>query len=104
MTHIGQKWNKPETYKPEDAIWANANNAMIVDKGGYYEVEAIPEPTQEELNQERINELQAYLTSTDWYAVRMAETGVAIPEDVASQRASARDEISTLRVDVEELI
>lgn len=30
------------------AIWCNANNAMIVDKGDYYEVVAIPDQTIEE--------------------------------------------------------
>lgn len=63
-----------------------------------------PEKPQAEINQERINELQAYLTSTDWYAVRMAETGVAIPNDVVTARASAREEISTLRDGVELVI
>lgn len=72
--------------------------------GSWYIKGHAPEKPQSLINQERINELQAYLKSTDWYAVRYAETGVAIPEDVASQRASAREEISTLRVDVEELI
>lgn len=30
------------------AIWCNKNNAMIVDKGDYYEVVAITDPTIEE--------------------------------------------------------
>ena len=72
--------------------------------GSWYIVGYAPEKPQSEINQERINELQGYLTSTDWYAVRMAETGVAIPEDVVTARASAREEISTLRGDVEEVI
>lgn len=72
--------------------------------GSWYIKGYAPEKPQSEINQERINELQAYLTSTDWYAVRMAETGVAIPQDVVTARASAREEVSTLRGDVEELI
>lgn len=72
--------------------------------GQWYLLGHAPEKPQSEINQERINELQAYLTSTDWYAVRMAETGVAIPDDVVTARANAREEISTLRVDVDELI
>jgi hypothetical protein len=35
-------------------------------------------------------EAQAYLDSTDWYVVRMAETGVPAPADVTSKRAAAR--------------
>jgi len=35
-------------------------------------------------------EAQAYLDSTDWYVVRMAETGVPVPADVTAKRAAAR--------------
>lgn len=44
-----------------------------------------------------ISQLDAYLTSTDWYATRMAETGKAIPEEIIEKRQSARDRISALR-------
>lgn len=43
----------------ECAIWCNANNATIEDKGDYYEVVAIPAPTFDELKQAKINELKA---------------------------------------------
>jgi hypothetical protein len=56
-----------------------------------------PEPTTNELNEWRISELESYLNSTDWYAVRYAETGVAIPDDIKTARQAARDEISALR-------
>lgn len=46
-------------------------------------------PTQEEINAEN----RAYLASTDWYVVRFAETGVAIPADILSARQAARDAI-----------
>ena len=46
---------------------------------------------------EAIAALTAYLSSTDWYAVRYAETGVAIPEDLSARRAAARARISELR-------
>ena len=56
-----------------------------------------PEPTTNELNEQRINELETYLNVTDWYAVRYAETGVEIPDDIKTARQAARDEISALR-------
>jgi hypothetical protein len=56
-----------------------------------------PEPTTNELNERRISELETYLNVTDWYAVRYAETGVAIPDDIKTARQAARDEISALR-------
>lgn len=49
---IGFKFDKPveddEKYA-EVAEWCNSNNAYIEDKGDYYEVVAIPEPTLEEI-------------------------------------------------------
>ena len=33
---------------------------------------------------------RAYLTETDWYVSRKAETGKAIPEDVLAKREAAR--------------
>lgn len=56
-----------------------------------------PEPTTNELNEQRISELESYLNATDWYAARYAETGVEIPDDIKTARQAARDEISTLR-------
>lgn len=43
--------NSPNTFSKysELAKWCNSNNAMIVDRGYYYEVVPIPEPTEEEL-------------------------------------------------------
>ena len=34
-----------------------------------------------------------YLASTDWYITRHAETGVAVPDDVTTARAEAREAI-----------
>ena len=36
---------------------------------------------------------QAYLASTDWYITRHAETAVAVPADVTTARATAREAI-----------
>jgi len=47
--------------------------------------------------QAEIATLTAYLTSTDWYTTRLAETGKAIPEEILTARQAARDRISTLR-------
>jgi hypothetical protein len=44
-----------------------------------------------------IAEMEAYLKSTDWYATRLAETGKAIPEEILTKRANARQAISELK-------
>lgn len=44
-----------------------------------------------------IASLTAYLSSTDWYAARMAETGKAIPDEILTERQAARDRISELK-------
>lgn len=41
------------------AIWCNANNATIEDKGDYYEVVSLPLPTLEEIKTAKISELKA---------------------------------------------
>ncbi len=67
--------------------------------GRYYLAGYAPEKTQNIINSECITELQNYLNATDWYAVRFAETGAEIPEDIKAARQSAREEISRLRGD-----
>jgi hypothetical protein len=42
----------------ECAIWCNANNATIEDKGAYYEVVTLPLPTLEEIKAAKIAELK----------------------------------------------
>jgi hypothetical protein len=37
----------------------------------------------------------AYLASTDWYVIRLAETGAAIPTEILAARQQARDSITT---------
>ena len=45
-------------------------------------------------NQKAINETaQAYLISTDWYSIRAAEGGTAMPADVKTKRAEERAKI-----------
>jgi hypothetical protein len=56
-----------------------------------------PEPSDYEKAQRRIAELEGYLSETDWYAIRYADTGEEIPADVKKKRQEARDEISQLR-------
>ena len=88
----------------ETAIWCNENNAVLEEiepENGVrrFKVVPVPEETEDERNAIRIAELQNYLDATDWYAVRFAETGVAVPEDVKAERQAAREEISRLRED-----
>ena len=49
--------------------------------------EAEAEPTAQEVTNA---ESMSYLGSTDWYVIRNAETGVAVPDDVTTARAEAR--------------
>lgn len=101
MTYTNWTMNKSELNDEEYshvAEWCNENQThTIEDMGEYYAVVKIPEPTEEEIKQARISELEAYLSSTDWYAIRESETGIDIPADVKQARANARAEISSLR-------
>ena len=48
-------------------------------------------------------ELLSYLTSTDWYAIRLAETGEEPPLDVSDKRQYARNRISEIREQLKEV-
>lgn len=57
---LGTKIYKTDMSNYTDcAIWCNANNATIEDKGDYYEVVTLPLPTLEEIKQHKIAELKA---------------------------------------------
>jgi len=81
------------------AEWTNGANTDITstDVDSYiamWTAEApapeIPLTAQEIINNDSYN----YLDDTDWYVTRFAETGVAVPGDVATARANARAAIA----------
>lgn len=77
---------------------ANSEGKLIsADKDGNPILVDPPPPTQEEIRKQRINELENYLSETDWYAIRYADTGEEMPSDIKKKRQNARDEISNLR-------
>ena len=56
---LGTKIYKTDMSNYTDcAIWCNANNATIEDKGTYYEVITLPLPTLKEIKQHKIAELK----------------------------------------------
>ena len=57
--------------------------------------------SEESKNINKLNELESYLYSTDWYVVRMNETGTPMPEYISIKRSDAREEISRLRPIIE---
>lgn len=51
-------------------------------------------PAVEQNPQDAINyQSRMYLSQTDWYAIRFAETGVPIPVEISSAREAARASI-----------
>ena len=79
------------------------------EEGLWWGVEVIPEKTQDEkdLEQAKADEQKAlaYLRSTDYVAVKIAE-GVATPEEyseVLKKRAEVREEVNALRASQQEL-
>ena len=63
------------------------------DEAGYPFLAEPPSPTTEQLQVQTNAEARAYLLSTDWYVIRLQETGKPIPEDILSERAAARSRI-----------
>ena len=89
---IGFKFEKPvkdgKKYA-ELAQWCNSNNAFIEDKGEYYEVVAIPEPTQEELDAQAL--AQAKVERAEAVSKIVVEVdGYVFDADEVSQQRVAR--------------
>lgn len=63
--------NSPNTLSKysELAQWCNSNNAMVVDRGDYYEAVPVPEPTNEELAIIVRSTRDAKLSETDYLVV-----------------------------------
>lgn len=52
-----------------------------------------PQATAAEMQETANQSARAYLISTDWYVLRMFETGAAIPDDVSAARLAARAQV-----------
>ena len=84
------------------AEWTDGPNTVIEasDVAGYITAweENVPEAEEEEVEptaeQVANSENRSYLRSTDWYAMRKADTGEAIPSDISALRAAAREAIT----------
>ena len=66
--------------KPDAVTWAKVKADM--DKQDAF-------ASQKKINEEA----QAYLNSTDWYSIREAEGGKAMPSDVKTKRAEERAKV-----------
>lgn len=68
MKEIKEDNPAPNTYAKyaEAAAWCNVNNAMIEDKGDYYEVVAVPAPTTEELAVQARSQRDSLIAATDY--------------------------------------
>lgn len=77
----------------ECAQWCNENNAYIEDKGDYYEVVAIPEPTEAELVEQAL--VQAKVVRADAVEKIVVEVdGMLFDGDEVSQGRMARSAVA----------
>ena len=82
----------------EAAKWCNKNNATIEDKGEYYEVVPVPEPTQEERDAAEIERLKAELAATDYKCLKYVDGALTEEEyaEIKKYRQELRDRINQL--------
>lgn len=86
---IGKQITKPVSDWNEytqTAIWCNTNKAAIQDKGEYYEVVPVPEPTLEEAKAAGLNELEAAFNLASEEAHCMSSAGFEIDADEIANR------------------
>ena len=75
-------WIEMQSQRPD-------NNSVAVADGTW----SILVKTLEQAHAEQNKKARQYLADTDWYVIRLQETGVAIPESVATKRQKARNSI-----------
>lgn len=74
-----------QTIEDTDGVWSLVKGEIVK--------LPFPPPSAEQVQSQKNAEARAYLLSTDWYVVRFAETGVAIPDEVIAARKSARESV-----------
>lgn len=67
-----------------------AGKVIAADANGRPVLQDQPPLTGEQLQSQINAEARAYLVSTDWYVIRLQETGEAVPDEVLAERAAAR--------------
>ena len=99
---IGQKIHKPvndwNAYT-QAALWCNANRATLENKGGYYEIIALPEPSEPTLEEARAEKL-AELNAAFGTASREAHCPSSLGFEVNADETANRN-VSSLIVAVE---
>lgn len=85
--------DSPSTFSKysELAQWCNSNNAMIVDRGDYYEAVPVPEPTNEELARNVRGIRDAKLSETDYLVVPDYPISEEHLAEVKTYRQALRD-------------
>lgn len=80
------------TVEEHAALLEGQSRGKLIDfaEDGYPFLTDPAPPTEEELQQQANAEARAYLASTDWYVIRLQETGEPVPEDILAERAAAR--------------
>ena len=86
-----------DNYKLYKSIGMSPIDCEQAYDGQWYLKGYAPAKPQSVIDKERIEELEQYLKDTDWYAIRKADNGEEMPEEIRTARQEARDEISRLR-------
>ena len=95
ISGVGSKTtnDSPNTYSKYSELsqWCNANNAMIVDRGDYYEAVPIQEPLNEELARNVRSIRDAKLLVTDYLVASDYPISSENLTDVKTYRQALRD-------------
>lgn len=81
-------------YTHAELLEGQSNGKLIdFDENGY-PVLVDPVIAPEQIQQQTNDVARQYLASTDWYVIRLQETGTPIPQDILDARQAARDSVS----------
>jgi len=88
------------TAEEHAALLDGQSNGNLIDynEAGYPFLADPPSPTAEQIQAQVNAEARAYLLQTDWYVIRLQETGEVIPDNILQSRAEARSRVVNIEV------
>ena len=88
------------TAEEHAALLEGQSNGKVIDfdEAGRPFLAEPPPPSAEQIQAQVNAEARAYLLQTDWYVIRLQETGQVIPDNILQSRAEARSRVVNIEV------
>lgn len=85
---------------PANLYTDDMHPCWVIREDGSLAYDPCPVPESEQLEKD-LARLQSYLSETDWYVIRQADSGKPMPVDITKAREQVRNKISEIREQLE---